>query len=132
MATATAVTQSVPAMKVKRPNSPLRGCHEVEKRSSERGLAESIGRDLTYSPTIIANTMSPETTVHARMLAPASLSFMSLIIASYSSSLRNPSSSLSPPSATYPASATYRCPSVRTHLTNSATAPRAGLPRDTK
>ena len=46
MAIATPVTQRVPMMKGKKPNSPFRGCQEVENNNSESGLRAKIDLDL--------------------------------------------------------------------------------------
>lgn len=46
IATATPVTQRVPMIKGKKPNSPLKGCHEFENSNSVKDLIARIGLDL--------------------------------------------------------------------------------------
>ena len=83
--TARTVTQIDPIINGKKPNSPRKGCQEVENNNSDNGLMARIGLDLRYNPMAIRNTSSPEKIVKKNMNLPAILSFNSLIFCIISS-----------------------------------------------
>ena len=75
---ATTVTQRVPIMKGKRPNSPFRGCQEDEKSSVLNGWIDRIGFAFRKRPIAIRTTSKAEKTVadNIRRLARRSFSLL--------------------------------------------------------
>ncbi len=71
---AVTVTQTVPEMNGRSPNSPRSGCQDVPKTRRDRGWTARMARDLRKSPRTMTRTRSPGRAASADMPRRASAS----------------------------------------------------------